>query len=348
MRKTFLALLLIANSCTKENNTPATGNITPEGIQVFAPPKNLYTHGSFFTSICVDNSNNKWLGCQDGLLKFDGTNWSYYNSNNTPVTLGYTSFTQSDNSGKIYAITMYDINNGKPDIVIFNGSNWSSYRLPFGVGKFYIDKTTNSLYFQTGTSGKIKKYNGSGNFSDENSYMDISLEYDFKYTDFHIFNNTIYAAFKNNATWINNANGGIVIKPLNSDATLHYYTSTTSNIGLNKLCTNDGNNIYVFGGIGSQTSLLQKLYMLNNSMWTTIPYNSPSQQLELISKLMFSKDGSLWICDLGNGFVKYKDATFTFYKVENNVPSISDIDIDKDNVKWFASQNMGLIEFAGQ
>ena len=34
-------------------------------------------------SIAIDGSGNKWIGTWNGLAKFDGTNWTVYNTSNS-------------------------------------------------------------------------------------------------------------------------------------------------------------------------------------------------------------------------------------------------------------------------
>lgn len=39
------------------------------------------------TSITIDKKNNKWIGTLNGLVKYDGVNWTIFNTSNSPLPL---------------------------------------------------------------------------------------------------------------------------------------------------------------------------------------------------------------------------------------------------------------------
>lgn len=327
----FLPLLLVL-SCTKNNQNSADSNSNSNStIQVLTPPRNVYSYSNYFNSICIDNNNNKWVSSENGLLKFDGSNWTIYSSSNTAITFGgSTSFLQSDNQGWIYAITIV---NGNLNIVTNANNIWNSYPLPFEVVKFTIDKPTNSFYFTDGNS--LYKYNGSGSFSGISNYSDLGVDVPqgSQFTDLFVYDSTFYLCYTRGVY-----NSGIVIKTGNG--TPQYYASSNSDVEFSKIITNDGSNVLTFA---SEGSVLQKLNLFNNGNWTAIPYDSANEQVNVLFKLEFSKDGSMWICDGDLG--KYANQAFTFYSIDSE---IVDVAIDNNNVKWMASLDKGLIKFTAQ
>ena len=52
------------------------------GISTFYFTYNSGLSSNYVQSIAIDSNGTKWIGTRDGLAKFDGTNWTTYNTSN--------------------------------------------------------------------------------------------------------------------------------------------------------------------------------------------------------------------------------------------------------------------------
>ena len=74
------------------------------------------------TCLAIDGSGNKWIGTWNGgLAKFDGTNWTVYNTSNSGLPDNAVCCIAIDGSGNKW-IGTYDGGLAK-----FDGTNWTVY-----------------------------------------------------------------------------------------------------------------------------------------------------------------------------------------------------------------------------
>ena len=74
------------------------------------------------TRLAVDNNNNVWgVIPQDGLVKFDGSSWSYIENSNTDIGLGSISDLAVSSNGTVWMATEFD------GLVSYDGSDWTSH-----------------------------------------------------------------------------------------------------------------------------------------------------------------------------------------------------------------------------
>jgi len=57
-------------------------------------------------SIAIDAHDNKWFGTDNGVIKFDGKNWTAFNSNNSALTGAYYPAIAIDKQQNIWCGTM--------------------------------------------------------------------------------------------------------------------------------------------------------------------------------------------------------------------------------------------------
>ena len=128
--------------------------------------KDLGFEYNFIESIVVDKRGNKWLGTSDGLIKFDGINWTMVDS----LAIFYYNYLSSSNMkfdkyGNLW-VKRYPVGGGfNADIAVFDGADWTVYdgldsmSLYFGRNQFAFD-SSNVMWgyvFQKG----LKEFNGS-------------------------------------------------------------------------------------------------------------------------------------------------------------------------------------------
>jgi ligand-binding sensor domain-containing protein len=102
--------------------TRASGIISFDGTTF--TQYNNFPANTMLTDLLLDTDNHLWVGTTRGAAKFDGTNWTYYNSQNTGLP-GDTVYALSrDAAGNIYLATGGAwINRG--GIAKYNGSTWT-------------------------------------------------------------------------------------------------------------------------------------------------------------------------------------------------------------------------------
>ena len=110
------------------------------------PPPTAYNR---VNAIVQDNSGNMWFGTYVGVLKFDGTNWTTYNTGNSGLLSDVVYGIAKDYLGNIWFSTINGINE-------YNGS-WN----PYDSGTYFqsVGKVDNYMWFGTGEEQNIYRYN---------------------------------------------------------------------------------------------------------------------------------------------------------------------------------------------
>ena len=75
---------------------------------------------TWIQTIEIDQSDNKWIGTyDDGLVKYDGTNWTVYNMANSGLPSNAVQCITADQSNNLWIGVGY--------LVKFDGTNWTIY-----------------------------------------------------------------------------------------------------------------------------------------------------------------------------------------------------------------------------
>src|SRR5580698_1818920 len=145
----FAAVVLVAFSC-KKSAAPPPAN---KDIWTSYP-----TNGTFIWSIAIDAQGNKWFASAgSGLLKFDGANWTTYDTSNSGLADNYPSVIAIDARGNKW------IGSSGSGVSKFDGANWSIYDTTnsgladnniFGIAT----DAQNNIWFAT--LGGISKFDG--------------------------------------------------------------------------------------------------------------------------------------------------------------------------------------------
>jgi hypothetical protein len=72
------------------------------------------------SEIAIDSKGNKWLITENGLLKFDGENWTIYKSNDIQYPTPYLWKMSIDSKDNIWLVSIHE-----GDIAKFDGTNWT-------------------------------------------------------------------------------------------------------------------------------------------------------------------------------------------------------------------------------
>ncbi|MDD4970335.1 MAG: two-component regulator propeller domain-containing protein [Paludibacter sp.] len=88
-------------------------------------------------SMTIDNSGNKWFATSSGLVKYDGSNWTVFNTSNSGLKFNTVNDLAIDKSGNIWLATGFFDETSDPTtgrIAKFDGTNWTYYN-PFNDDK---------------------------------------------------------------------------------------------------------------------------------------------------------------------------------------------------------------------
>jgi ligand-binding sensor domain-containing protein len=94
-------------------------------------------------AMAIDSSGNKWFATQKGLIEFDGSHWTVFNSSNSGLKFNVVNNLAIDKSGNIWLATgsaddHADTINGR--IARFDGVNWEYYKaFTDGSGSNYVN-----------------------------------------------------------------------------------------------------------------------------------------------------------------------------------------------------------------
>jgi len=138
------------------------------GITSYAMP----TGATAKTGITIDNSGNTWVGFKQnfGVGKFDGTNWTIFNTSNTPMTSATISALGTQNGTIIWVGTSITQING--ELLSYNGSTWTDYSTSINsnyTNAIFADNSSGNIWI--GTKAGLFKFNGTvwTNFTVANS-----------------------------------------------------------------------------------------------------------------------------------------------------------------------------------
>ncbi|HVZ39712.1 MAG TPA: two-component regulator propeller domain-containing protein [Candidatus Kapabacteria bacterium] len=150
-----------ANGIAKKNGNAYQSQTVPGGGRKYGP-------------IVVDRSGVIWIGSDAGLLKYDGTTWTAYNSSNSDLgSATVTALALDKNSSAIW------IGTGFNGIFKYDGSTWTHYsnndNPDIGsdiITSLAVDRTDGSLWAGTADAG-FTHYDGSKwkNYSSSNSQI---------------------------------------------------------------------------------------------------------------------------------------------------------------------------------
>ena len=131
----------------------------------------------YVTSVAIDLSGNKWIGTDKGLVKFDGTNWTTYNTSNSRLPNNYVSSIAIDGNDTLW-IGTDPYGNLSPyvggGLAKFHDTTWTTYdtlnsKLPHNaITTIAIDRSGNkwigTKYLMNGaytlTGGGLVKFDG--------------------------------------------------------------------------------------------------------------------------------------------------------------------------------------------
>ena len=185
--------------------------------------------------IAIDQQNNKWMGSNMGLIKFDGLNWIIHHPQNSGISSSSVGEVMMDSLNRVWAIA------GGNTINIYDGTNWSyinSSNSPMGntsYSNFYVrgdrmmvSQVTNSSLIHVYDGASWNTFTGSNhiysNYIDEEGNfwlcgIGVVSKYDgSQWTHYSRYNTGLAENFNEDVfidshdrKWFANGNGGIQV-----------------------------------------------------------------------------------------------------------------------------------------
>ena len=270
----------------------------------------------------VDNLGNVWFATMFGLTKFDGINWTTYNSSNSDLPGDWLSSLEFDSEGNLWIGTYYGA------LIKYHDGTWDVFYLPTYAYIWDICIESNGNIWLAANSEGLFLFSNNIFTSYKTSNSEIpsdwvlAVEVDSKGNKW-VGTLGGLAKFDNNIWKVYNS----------SNSSLPYDWVKTISI-------DKQDNIWIGTWFG--------LAVLSGLNWTV--YNSSNSGVpgDEITKILFDANNVTWI-GTDNGLAKFTNNSWTSYKLNNDnfgTGWITDIKSDSSNNIWVGSWN-GLSKFTG-
>ena len=321
---------------------------------------------NFINCITIDQLGNKWIGTDQGLVKYENKTWKVYNQLNSIIPWPEISCLTSDRNGNIWVGTI-------KGLVKYNGSDWTLYdEYNSGLGR----NTVNCIMIDSnklmwiGTDEGIKIFNGElwksfsfkdninsiisiqedkdGNIflgtlggrnvikSDKKRFSTIDLPFD-KFDDFTVW--TIAIDSFNNK-WFGTTKGLVQYDNLTSSIYKSDYQSIP-----------DSNFNYIAIGDDDRRKIIstdKEIFLYETDYVKKINVSNSGMPVKNLYEIVFDKNGNKWF-GMDNGLIKFNGAEWERFVISDPNISFSNIlclSIDaKENI-WMGT-DCGLIKFNG-
>ncbi len=271
------------------------------------------------SALHADNDNNIWLG-EWNINKFDGQNWSMYDTTNSPMDYFYGTIEKitHDDMGLIYFCQQ------SGELIVYDGNTWSTINQPEwsdnpGLSRAVILTNDSVGNIWSGSLGFISKING-------NSITNYRLP---------IVNSYVRGlCVAKDSLWVATSNGLYKF-----DGTNFTLIGSTS-LACHKISKDAQNNIWI--------GTMNGLYKYDGITLSSFG-GSSGMHLGEPRSIAFDHNGVMWVgtYSIGMYLVRYDGANWTEFKLDSVgtlASAVNDIHIDQHNVKCLGTQ-IGLIEY---
>lgn len=334
-----IACAILMTACKKDNDDNAFKNRT-----VYTKSNtNGGLWGDAIIDIAIDVNGNKWIisqnfGYDDGVSKFDGTNWTTYTRTNTNGKLShFLSAIAVDMQNNIWV-------GGNEGLSMFDGTNWTTYQGQtvggvslFGISDIVAD-AQNNIWATSGiggTEGGIFKFDG-------NQWTRYSLE------NTGLTTNYMYsvAVDAQNNKWFGAGTG--IAKFDGNNWTQYDAAHLTNGIVTNQTIaiTQDtqGAMWFVCGipGNGSYAYNLNLVLSFDGTNWTRYEQHTITGQEFLdFNSIAIDTENNKWVGGNLSGLFKFDGTKWSKY----DLVGLSCIAIDANGKKWIGTNPNGIVVF---
>ena len=310
----------------------------------------------YVVSIAADDKGDIWCGANsDGVLRFDGTSWKTYLTDDIKG-INEQTFMAADNDGNIWfdtgnGLSCFDGKNWKmvnPDIVdvtsfaqdaqgnlwcwsgeqlyCYNGTSWNIVTPPFGIfGSFNSVVEDNTGGIWVSTDNIVAQFDGT-------SWTTFNVGNIFGVSPMGTLINSIMVD-NQNTIWVATADGIVHL-----DGTTWKIYTTADGLADNDIAglyQDKSGKIWAYG-------YSTGLYLFNGTTWQSF------LQEDRVSGITQDRNGNLWLAT-DHGVIKYDGSNFQSLTVADGLlsNSINSIIVDNNNDVWCGT-GKGINYFNGQ
>lgn len=285
----------------------------------------------YITALVASTSGDMWIGTVKGLVHADDTVWTPYTSTGSGIPSNYISALSIDKAGKLW-VGLF-----RKGVACLSDTTWSYYNqanssLPDDWVISLECDTAGSVWIGTERSGvaqvtgnKWTVYDSSNTILPHNYIPELLCD-------------------NSGLTWVGTKKGLFTYNGVD------WNTLSTSNSGL----PSNTVNAICFPNTKGYFSTLDGMAIRVGTSWTVIDSIHPALSLLSVGKFDVDGDHNIWASlSFQNSSItlgKFDGSTWTLFdSSNNNLPNrfITDIAIDKNGKKWFATLDSGLVSFDG-
>tara|TARA_B110000438_G_C15786394_1_gene638624 strand:- start:300 stop:1526 length:1227 start_codon:yes stop_codon:yes gene_type:complete len=284
--------------------------------------------------IDIDANDNVWMATQNGISKFDGTNWESYTTTSHPGLI-------DNNISSICVMSNGDIWAGS-DIGVskFNGSQWISFTELDGLGDnrvFHISQSSDGrIWF--GEYDGITIYDGSNWIS-------------YNMSDGLPFGGIYYSTFETNGdAWLASDLGGLIHF---DGVTFTEYTENEGliNDGVRAIAIDNQNNKWTGTEDGISVLNNSNVFDVNHTMMLLLP---PPDTLNPVEDIKINSAGDIWAgiyvdyLVTEGGIAMFDGTSWTDFDVSDGLigPVVRSLAIDSQDAVWVATST-GVSKLSG-
>ncbi len=284
----------------------------------------------YISSHAVDNDGNHWL-CghnSQGLIKWDGVNWTQYTTENSILTTDYVSYVYADPTGGVWTAA-----NGH--LIRIRGELWEDYDCQ---GLFYCSPEQ----ILRGPDNRLYIVNCDGI-----CVWDITAETGYLYLGVapnQLPSMIIYdiAVDMQNRLWI--ACRGKLVRAQGNNVSWFDTTNTPfSSSDFRGLCR-DGSKLWI-------ANLAGELAYYENNQFHLIDFSSFAQTPQKVLDIAVDNEHSVWLTGQGIPMFRYADGDLSFTDTPGHALtrcSHSSVLCSPDGTKWVSVYANGIIAFRGE
>ena len=252
------------------------------------------------SKVIVDKFNNKWIGSLDqGLIKFDGKNWTSYNNSNV-LSSNRVQDLLYDKKGRLWVGTY-------KGLTVFDGLSWKYFDdiLPAADIRALEEDVYGNIWIAT--FDEIAVYN--------NSTFQI---FNRNNTDMPLYDLSSIASSKNGDVWIGTNNGGVIQYSFGQWSL--FETNQRPNLDgvsnrIKDLIVDNLGNIWIFHYAIASEGLESCLTYMSGSIWVfkQLPILFPL----VISSFYIDEQNNLWMAITG-GLIKHNAYNYSTTVYDSN------------------------------
>lgn len=285
------------------------------------------------SSIAVDNNRVKWIGTLRGLVRYDDTDWTLYNTSNTPLT--------SSNILKVVVGSDNSVWVSTPnEIARFSDGTWELYTQK----KFPCLKSMTSLYPSADGDMWVGRYYAqqpckSAYVLRNGELLPVSDNFNNReVTGIAGKNNTVW--FATNAYQIiggNSRTTGMLISYDGTNSQMYPWNDIgfSDPVTFTSVTVDNTGGVWVLSPYGESAGVAH----FNGKVWTMFnSTNSPLNQSIGLNMLMADDDGIIWVATENRGLLRYDGTQWKeFPRLGLSNPPLHHLNtfaIDADRTIW--------------